>query len=105
MNSKNKIRLIIALALVVPLSLYIASCSPPFMSHTTDWHFEFSFPYWGFPFGILGLALYFLPTIIAAIRRSKSLLGIVLVNVLLGWTMVGWIISLVWSLVGEAGRR
>jgi hypothetical protein len=87
------------------LSLYLTSCGPPVISHPSDWHFDFSFPSWGFPFGLLGLALYFLPTIIAAIRRSKSILGIVLVNIFTGWTFIGWVISLVWSLAGTTTSR
>jgi hypothetical protein len=47
------------------------------------------------------IAVYFVPTIIAAIRRVKNILGIVLLNVLAGWTFVGWIIALVWSIVDQ----
>lgn len=56
----------------------------------------------GFPFGLIGLGIYFLPTIIAAVRQTKSILGIVLLNIFGGWTFIGWIIALVWALVGEA---
>jgi hypothetical protein len=59
----------------------------------------------GIPFSLIGLALYLLPTILAAVRRSKSLVGIILVNILLGWTFVGWIVALVWSISGEAQRK
>jgi Superinfection immunity protein len=59
----------------------------------------------GVPFSLIGLALYLLPTIIAAARRSTSLVGIILVNILLGWTFIGWIVALVWSLAGQAQRR
>jgi hypothetical protein len=41
-----------------------------------------------------------LPTIIAAVRRAKNLLAIFLVNLLTGWTFIGWVIALVWSIVG-----
>ena len=47
------------------------------------------------------LVVYFVPTIIAAVRRVKNILGIVLLNVLAGWTFVGWIIALVWSIVDQ----
>jgi len=43
------------------------------------------------------LALYFLPTIIAAARHKKNMLGIVLLNVLAGWSLIGWVIALVWA--------
>jgi len=50
------------------------------------------------PFSLIGLALYFLPTIIVLARRKKNVLGPILVNVLLGWTVVGWIVALIWAL-------
>jgi hypothetical protein len=50
------------------------------------------------PFGLVGLALYFLPTIIVLARRKKNVLGPILVNVLLGWTVIGWIVALIWAL-------
>ena len=95
----------VALFVIFLLSLYLTSCAPPVFSHPSDWHFDFSFPYWGLPLSLFGLALYFLPTIIAAIRRSKSILGIVLVNIFTGWTFIGWVISLIWSLVGTTSSR
>lgn len=51
------------------------------------------------PFGLLWPVLYFLPTIIVLLRRKKNVLGPILVNVLLGWTIVGWIVALIWALV------
>jgi hypothetical protein len=50
------------------------------------------------PFGLVSLALYLLPTIIVLARRKKKVLGPILVNVLLGWTFIGWIIALIWAL-------
>lgn len=49
------------------------------------------------PFG----AIHFLPTIIAALRRGRSLVGIFLLNLFLGWTVIGWIIALIWALTNE----
>jgi len=42
-------------------------------------------------------ACYLLPTTIALIRRRDNTLAIFLVNLLLGWTVLGWLITLVWS--------
>jgi uncharacterized membrane protein len=50
-------------------------------------------------FGIIGLALYFLPTIIAVARKHPNTTAIVLIDVLLGWTFLGWVGALVWSLL------
>ena len=47
------------------------------------------------------LALYFLPTIIALVRHVRNALAIVLINIFAGWTFIGWVIALVWSLVDK----
>lgn len=46
---------------------------------------------------IIALFAYFLPTAVANIRKHKNENAIFLLNLLLGWTIIGWIISLVWS--------
>lgn len=56
---------------------------------------------WTFPFWLFGLALYLLPTIIVIARRKKKILGPILVNVLLGWTFIGWIVALIWACLVE----
>jgi hypothetical protein len=33
-------------------------------------------------------------------RRHRNLLPIILVNIFLGWTFVGWIVALIWAIVG-----
>lgn len=42
---------------------------------------------------------YFLPSIIALCRKHHNLAGLIVLNLLTGWTVVGWIWSLVWSLM------
>lgn len=59
------------------------------------------FHLFGFPFFLAGLALYFLPTIIGAARHKTNLVGIFLVNFFLGWSIIGWVIALVWALSTE----
>ncbi len=46
----------------------------------------------------LGVAFYFLPLIIAASRSHHNAVAIAALNLLLGWTALGLIIALVWSL-------
>jgi len=41
--------------------------------------------------------LYFFPTLIAILRGRHNTGAIFLLNFFLGWTFVGWIISLVWA--------
>lgn len=46
---------------------------------------------------LVALAAYFLPTIIAASRRAKHDMGILVVNLFLGWTLLGWVGALAWA--------
>lgn len=41
--------------------------------------------------------LYFIPTIVALGRRHHNAGAIVLLNILLGWTVLGWVAALVWA--------
>ena len=45
----------------------------------------------------LSLAAYFTPAIVAMMRSHRQTLAIVLLNVFLGWTIVGWVVALVWA--------
>jgi len=47
---------------------------------------------------VIGLALYFLPAIIATRRHHPNTLAIWLVNFFFGGTFIGWIIALIWAL-------
>lgn len=46
---------------------------------------------------ILIFCAYFLPTLIAGFRGHKNGTPILLVNLLFGWTGIGWIWALLWS--------
>ncbi len=45
-------------------------------------------------FLVFGVGLYFLPAIIAAVRHTHNAGGILLLNIFLGWTCVGWFVAL-----------
>ena len=49
---------------------------------------------------ILGVVAipYFIPSIIAAVRQKTNLVAIGVFNLLVGWTVIGWIVALVWAL-------
>lgn len=47
------------------------------------------------------VCLYFLPTIIAMGRGHRNALAIVLLNVLGGWTGLGWLGALIWSVLRD----
>ena len=46
---------------------------------------------------ILALFAYFLPTVMASSRGHQNIGMIFLTNLLLGWTVLGWIAGLVWA--------
>jgi hypothetical protein len=48
-----------------------------------------------------GLALYFLPTIIAVARRKRNGWAIFALNFLLGWSFIGWVAALVWAVMSD----
>ncbi|HEY0759262.1 MAG TPA: superinfection immunity protein [Acidisarcina sp.] len=51
---------------------------------------------------LLLLALYFLPAIVAHARHSVSSTAITILNLLFGWTGIGWIVMLFWALLGRS---
>lgn len=54
-------------------------------------------PAFFFPFLGFGFVVYFLPSIIALARNKRDITAIVLLNFFLGWTMIGWVVALVWA--------
>lgn len=50
-----------------------------------------------FPFFGFGFFFYFLPSIVALMRSKRDLLSIFLLNLFLGWTLIGWMVALVWA--------
>lgn len=44
------------------------------------------------------IVIYFLPSVIARSRRHINFLAIFALNLFLGWTFLGWLYSLIWSL-------
>lgn len=51
----------------------------------------------GFLIFIVLLALYFVPSMVAAERKHHNTSAIVVLNLFLGWTLVGWVVALVWA--------
>ncbi len=50
---------------------------------------------------ICGVAMYFLPAIVAHYRRHLSSGAIFLVDLLLGWSIIGWIVCFAWACSGS----
>lgn len=58
----------------------------------------------GIALGLIGIFLiscliffYFLPSYIAKVRKHRNFGPILLVNILTGWTFLGWAAALIWS--------
>lgn len=47
---------------------------------------------------LFALAIYLIPTIIAFARGHASKWGIGVLNIVLGWSLIFWIVALIWSL-------
>ena len=50
---------------------------------------------------VLVLGFYFLPAWQAMQRKHNSVGAITALNLLLGWTVVGWILALIWANTGN----
>jgi Superinfection immunity protein len=54
---------------------------------------------------LAALNLYLVPAIVADARERDDAFAITLVNVLLGWTVIGWFAALVWARHPVSERR
>jgi hypothetical protein len=54
-----------------------------------------------------GFVFYLIPSFVAAVREHERMEWVLVLNVLLGWTLVGWCALLCWALRpgSAAGRR
>lgn len=46
---------------------------------------------------IAALAAYLFPALVAGFREHKNGNSIAVLNLLLGWTLLGWVVALVWA--------
>jgi Superinfection immunity protein/Protein of unknown function (DUF2510) len=44
--------------------------------------------------GLFLIGLYFLPLVIAASRKVSNIGSVAVINIFLGWTLIGWVIAL-----------
>lgn len=47
---------------------------------------------------VLGLLIYFIPIVIAMLRRHPHFIAIAVVNLFYGWTIIGWFGALAWAI-------
>jgi hypothetical protein len=50
----------------------------------------------------LVLTIYFLPSLIAWAREKRNVGAILVLNLFLGWTLLGWVGALVWAMTRDA---
>lgn len=50
------------------------------------------------------MAVYFLPTLIAFFRDHRQQGPIFIICLLTGWTGIGWVVALAWSVSGQSKR-
>jgi Na+/H+-dicarboxylate symporter len=48
--------------------------------------------------------LYFIPYGLAKSRKHSSTTGIGLLNLFLGWSVIGWLVALIWAASGQPGE-
>lgn len=48
---------------------------------------------------IMIICIYFLPIIIG--RHKKNIMAIGVINFFLGWTLIGWVLALIWAVMEE----
>jgi hypothetical protein len=49
-------------------------------------------------------ALYFIPAIVARNRHHRQRQAILVLNLLAGWTAIGWIVALVWANTADVDK-
>lgn len=52
----------------------------------------------------LGLLFYFLPSIVAVERNHPAWAGVFIVNLIFGWTAIGWIAAFIWAFTGTQSQ-
>lgn len=50
---------------------------------------------------IITLAAYFLPALIALVRNHHNKTALMVTNLLLGWTGIVWLVTLIWAFTNQ----
>jgi hypothetical protein len=85
----------ILMVAITLLALNVTSCKP-----SPGHHYEFDSGLFGICFLIV---LYFLPIFVGGIRKvtDRNGNGIAILNILLGWTILGWVGALIWAVMAK----
>lgn len=89
----NLLRLLVIIG-IVACSIVVVTLG--FARHDSELMAPVSLALWA-----LGTLFYLLPTGIAIYRDCRSTVWIVLINILLGWTVLGWFAAMGWAAAGN----
>lgn len=53
----------------------------------------------------LSVSIYLLPAFVALTRKHINTPAICVLNILVGWTFIGWVVALVWALVKSGDKK
>lgn len=51
------------------------------------------------------ITLHFLPSILAGVRKHNDIGTVFVLNLFLGWTLIGWVVALAWASSGNVKGR
>lgn len=54
---------------------------------------------------VAAIFFYLLPSILAIILNHRNVVAIAVLNILLGATLIGWIVALIWALCSDRTKR
>ena len=54
---------------------------------------------------IVGIVIYLIPTFVACKRKHTYKVAIILLNIFLGWTFIGWVGCLVWDFIDNGSNK
>jgi len=50
---------------------------------------------------LISVLLYLIPAIVASSKKKQNAGAIFALNLLLGWTVIGWVVALIWALTQD----
>lgn len=56
-------------------------------------------------FILLFVVFFFAPSLVAWQRKHNNRAPIILMNILLGWTVIGWVIAIIWAWTDNVDPR
>lgn len=94
--------------ILIKITLLIIS-----LAYSSAWGQEYSLlaeyinpfsAFFGGSFIIISL-IYFFPTMVCLLRKHNNKIPIFIVNIILGWTFIGWVVALVWSFTSNTENQ